>query len=151
MVSAALISVSCDQSKVYDNYLEIENSIWQEDSILNFKFNIPTDTSNYDLYYNLRYLHGYPFYNIYVSYYLEDSLGNPISSDLQEIILFDKKTGEPLGEGLGDIFDREVVIFEDMKFPYTGTYEFKVRQFMRKKQLPGVMSFGLKIQKASTK
>ncbi len=81
-----------------------------------------------------------------MKYYLEDSAGVMLSSELQELILFDKKTGEPLGEGLGDLFDRGVPVFEDQKFPYAGEYNFKVKQFMRMEALPGILSFGLKVQ-----
>ena len=58
---------------------------------------------------------------------------------------FDKKTGKPLGDGLGDLFDRSISIFENQQFSYVGDYTFKVKQFMRMEYLPGVHSFGLKV------
>lgn len=142
-----MVLISCNEKKIYDEHIDIANSVWNEDSLASFEFQVPSDTMGYRLYYNVRYLLGYPFYNLYISYYLEDSVGNSISSDLQEIILFDRKTGEPLGDGLGDIFDREVLIEENKSFPYRGKYKFKVKQFMRTKDLPGIMSFGLRLEK----
>jgi gliding motility-associated lipoprotein GldH len=70
---------------------------------------------------------------------------------MQELILFDKKTGQPLGDGLGDLFDRQVLIFNDYQFAAAGTYSFKLKQFMRMKELPGIMSFGLKVEKTEEK
>ncbi len=142
-----VITLSCNQHKIYDDYVEIDNSIWQEDTLASFEFTVPSDSINYSISYNVRYAEGYPFYNLYLTYYLEDSLQTPISSELQEIILFNKKTGEPLGDGLGGVFDREVLIFNNMKFPYVGKYHFKIKQFMRIKELPGIISFGIKIEK----
>ncbi len=142
-----VVTTSCNQNKIYDSYQDIENSIWHVDSLLVFDIVIPDSSLSYNLNYNIRYTLNYPYYNLYTSYYLEDSLGTQISSELQEIILIDKKTGEPLGEGLGDLFDREILIFEHLKFPYSGPYQFKVKQFMRPKELFGVVSFGVKIEK----
>ena len=139
----------CNENKIYNEYIEIDQAIWNQDTILNFKFTVLDDSSNYDLSYNVRYAKIYPFYNIYISYYLEDSIGNSISNELQEITLFDKKTGEPLGDGLGDLFDLNIPNIKKMSFPYSGAYSFKVKQFMRIKNLGGIMSFGLEIEKST--
>lgn len=144
LISIGLIS--CSGNRVYDDYVDLNQGIWHVDSLTAFQFEIPSDTSEYTLSYNVRYAAGYPYYNLYITYYLEDSVGETISSELQEIILFDKKTGKPLGDGLGDIFDREVLIFSGLKFPYHGEYTYKVKQFMRTEELAGIMSFGLKIE-----
>lgn len=143
----AMMFASCDQNKVYDTYVDLENGIWKVDTLPTYNFEIEDETVAYNISYNIRYAEVYPYYNLYMKYFLEDSLNNIIGSELQEILLFDKKTGTPLGEGLGDIFDREVLIFEDFKFPARGNYTFKVKQFMRVDNLPGIMSFGLKIDK----
>lgn len=140
------LAVGCSGNRIYDDYVDLNQGIWHVDSLASFEFNVPSDTSNYQLSYNIRYAAGYPFYNLYITYYLEDSVGRTISSELQEIILFDKKTGKPLGDGLGDLFDREVIIFDGLKFPYQGKYSYKIKQFMRTEELPGIMSLGLKIE-----
>jgi gliding motility-associated lipoprotein GldH len=146
LVSVALIS-ACDQNKIFDTYVEIDDGIWHEDTLPTYNFDITDPTIDYNLSYNVRYSDAYPYYNIYIKYYLEDSTSTIIKSELQEIILFDKKSGTPLGDGLGGIFDREVLIFEDLKFPEKSNYSFKVKQFMRTENLPGIMAFGLKIDK----
>ncbi|MFT7034309.1 MAG: gliding motility-associated lipoprotein GldH [Cyclobacteriaceae bacterium] len=142
----ALIT-ACDQNKIYDTYVDLEDSIWHQDTLTSYNFSIEDAALDYDISYNIRYAEVYPYYNIYVKYYLEDSTSTIIQSELQEIILFDKKSGTPLGNGLGDIFDRQVLIFENFKFPADGNYTFKIKQFMRTENLPGIMSFGLRIDK----
>jgi gliding motility-associated lipoprotein GldH len=142
-----VIITACDQNKIYDTYVDLEDSIWHQDTLTSYNFSIEDAALDYDISYNIRYAEVYPYYNIYVKYYLEDSMSTIIQSELQEIILFDKKSGTPLGDGLGDIFDRQVLIFENFKFPADGNYTFKIKQFMRTENLPGIMSFGLRIDK----
>ncbi|MEP2026295.1 MAG: gliding motility lipoprotein GldH [Reichenbachiella sp.] len=148
VVSGLAASImACSSNTVIDEQSDIQEGLWHLDSLVAFQFEIEDTTSAYQIQYNVRYSVNYPYYNLFLKYYLEDSTGEILSSELQELILFDKKTGEPIGEGLGDLFDRGVPVFEDQKFSYAGSYSFKVKQFMRMEQLPGILSFGLKIQK----
>ena len=148
--SFSIFVVACGGNTVIDEQSDIQEGLWHLDSLVAFQFEIEDTTSAYQIQYNVRYAVDYPYYNLFLKYYLEDSAGEMLSSELQELILFDRKTGEPLGEGLGDLFDRGVPVFEDQKFPYVGVYNFKVKQFMRMEQLPGILSFGLKVQKPET-
>jgi len=138
---------ACSSSTVIDEQSDIEEGLWHLDSLVSFQFEVEDTTTVYQIDYNVRYAVNYPYYNLFLKYYLEDSTGEILSSELQELILFDKKTGKPMGDGLGDLFDREVPITEGQKFSNTGIYTFKVKQFMRMEELPGILSFGLKIQK----
>lgn len=142
-----VIVSSCNSNTVIDEQSDIREGLWHLDSLVAFQFDIEDTTSVYEIQYNVRYAVNYPYYNLFLKYYLEDSSGEILSSELQELILFDKKTGDPIGEGLGDLFDRGVPVFSDQKFSNPGTYTFKVKQFMRMEELPGILSFGLKIQK----
>ena len=143
--------IGCNENKVYDSYRDLEDGVWNIDTLPTFDFNIENASISHNIYYNVRYAASYPYYNLYLKYYLEDSTGSIIDSELQEVLLFDKKTGEPLGDGLGDIIDREVLIFDKFSFPADGSYSFKVKQFMRTENLPGIMSFGLRIDKVLPK
>lgn len=144
-ISMAISHFGCDQNKLYDQYVDMEDNIWHEDSLVSFDFHIENASIRYPISYNIRYAVGYPYYNLYVTYYLEDSTSGIIDTELQELILFDKKTGVPLGDGLGDIFDIQIKVFEAYEFPYAGSYTLKVKQFMRVKRLPGIMSYGLRL------
>lgn len=146
LILVVVVLSGCDSNKVYDDYVDIDSSVWHQDSLVSFELDIQDNQLEHAVQYNVRYITGYPFYNLFVTYYLEDSTGNIIDSELQEFPIFDKKTGTPMGDGLGDIFDHQVEVFNDYKFPYNGSYTFKVKQFMRPVELPGVMSFGLRIE-----
>ncbi|MEQ9297246.1 MAG: gliding motility lipoprotein GldH [Cyclobacteriaceae bacterium] len=141
-----LLSItSCDFDKIYDDYVDLENQIWHVDSLPHFQFEVEDASQSYQIEYKVRYALGYPYQNLYVTYYLEDDADNLISSDLQEIILFDSKTGEPKGSGLGDIFDYQVAGLPNVKFPKAGKYHFRLKQFMRQEELPFIISVGIAV------
>ncbi len=146
----AFFGMSCGKTIVIEEYQDITAGVWSVDSLASFDFVVEDTTLNYEIAYNVRYASTYPYYNLYVTYYLEDSTGNVLATELQDLTLFDRKSGEPLGEGLGDLFDREILIFDNYTFKTPAKYSFKVKQFMRMEELPGILSFGLRISEAET-
>jgi gliding motility-associated lipoprotein GldH len=143
-----VICIACDPNRVYEQNHTIEDNKWYIDSIPNFKFTIQDTTSTYNIYYNVRNAVSYPFYNLYLTYYLLDEQGNLISSRLQDLTLMDAKTGRPLGSGLGDIFDHQILSIPNYKFKRKGTYTFRIKQYMRQDPLPDIMSIGIRVEKA---
>lgn len=141
-----LIFSACDYSAVYKNYVDIDNGVWHVDSVPTFDFTIVDASKEYEVNYNIRYTVEYPFRNLFITYTLEDSSGNVLKSDLQEINLFENKTGAPLGKGLGDIFDIEVLGITPLKVNNAGNYRIKLRQFMRKENLEAIMSVGIAVR-----
>ena len=90
----------------------------------------------------------YPFQNIYLQYYLEDSIGRLQSKELTNVQLFNAKTGIPLGSGLGDLYDIEKPFLEKYKFESVGKYKLRIDQFMRKDSLPEIVSVGIRVETA---
>lgn len=149
LLAISAIAISCSDEVVIDEYHDLPTGLWHIDSLATFEFYVEDTTVDYSISYDVRYAAQYPYYNLYVTYYLEDSMKNPQSSKLQNLQLFDKKTGEPLGDGMGDLFDRSILIDEKHRFKVAGKHYFQIKQFMRMDELPGVLSFGLKIHKTT--
>jgi gliding motility-associated lipoprotein GldH len=61
----------------------------------------------------------------------------------------DEKTGKPMGDGLGDLFDHKIIALKNYRFPRAGKYTFKVRQYMRQDPLPAILSMGVSVESAS--
>lgn len=138
---------SCDGERLYEKNREFSNRTWYMDSIPSFTFNISQPGTNYDIYLNLRNTLSYPFQNIYLTYYLEDSLGNTLSQDLVNFQLFDTKTGKPFGSGgIGDVYDHQFNLLEGYSFPAEGTYELKLEQYMRRDSLPQIVAVGVRVE-----
>ncbi len=150
LLTLGILSLSitgCDENKVFEDYKDFETSVWHVDTIPGFSFTIADTQVPYQIDYNIRYAISYPYQNLYLTYYVEDSTGKVIDSNLQEVYLFESKTGEPKGSGLGDIFDYSVLGLENYKFPAPGTYKISLKQFMRQEELPFILSMGITVKK----
>lgn len=146
IILISLLALSCDSSRVYEDYNDMDNAFWHMDSIQTFTFEIEDASKNYNLLATFRNGSQYPFYNIYFQYSLTDSLDSVVIQELHGADLFNPKTGEPLGSGLGDLFDHRVLLEEDFTFPQPGTYNLKFQQFMRLDTLPFVLSVGGRVE-----
>ncbi|MGB5929744.1 MAG: gliding motility lipoprotein GldH [Cyclobacteriaceae bacterium] len=144
-----IFAAGCEENRVYENNVDLPDRNWAEDSVLTFTFEVK-EAGSYDFYYNLRNTLSYPKYNLYLTYSLEDSTGQKLSSELHEMTLFDPKTGEPRGNGLGDIFTHRIKALEGYNLPGPGSYTFRVRQYMRYDTLPEVVSVGIRVEKAQS-
>lgn len=140
---------ACDPDRVYEQYNDIPDNQWYIDSVQTYAFTIEDPALAYNIYYNVRNSVSYPYYNLFVTYYLTDAKGKQLSSQLQELLLMDAKTGKPLGDGVGDIFDHQVILLTNYKFPQKGNYTLKIKQYMRKDPLPEIMSIGIRVEKAT--
>ena len=146
-LAALLALAACDEKRIYEQNRDLAGNQWYIDTIPSFTFRIADASKPYNIYFNVRNAISYPYYNLYVTYYLQDSTGKQIESRLQEWLLADSKTGKPLGEGLGDIFDHRIISRKNFRFPYNGTYTFRLKQYMRQDPLPFIMSVGVRVEK----
>ena len=144
---SAFFLASCHPDTVFDDYHDLKDNAWFIKDEQAFTFTIQDNAQKYSLFYNIRHALQYPYYNLYVTYQLKDKSGKVLSTRLQELVLYDAKTGKPLGNGLGDIFDHQIVCLSGLAFPEKGEYTFSIKQYMRQDPLPGVMSVGIKVEK----
>jgi len=148
LVAFLALLISCDSSRVYEENKDFDQPFWPKTSVPEFTFNIEEPTDAYNILINVRNGFEYPFYNLYYEYDLRDSLGNTLKQDMLELILFDQKTGEPLGSGLGDLFDHQKPVLEKFQFPYQGEYTIAFTHFMRLDTLPLVLSVGARVERS---
>lgn len=141
-----LLLIACDSSRVYEDYEEMDDAFWHMDSVQNFTFEITDPQLDYNLLATFRNSSAYPFYNIYFQYTLTDSLDSLVVQQLKEADLFDSKSGQPKGSGLGDMFDHSVPVLENYRFPSAGIYTIKLQQQMRLDTLPFILSVGARVE-----
>lgn len=149
IISGFFIFTSCSDSRIFDNDFDLPEAAWHVDSVQTFTIDVKDTTLRYNLYHKIRNASDYEFYNLYIKYTIADSLHQKLDSELQEMILFDPKTGTPYGSGLGDIFSHEFPARQNYRFPSPGKYYFKVQQYMRQTSLNGIHSVGLRVDVAS--
>lgn len=141
------ILTSCDDSKIYDSMADLDSNSWNEKQELQYQVTIPDTSSTYTLYYTIRYDNNYPFYNLYITRILEDSTGKFLHKKLQGMDLFKAETGVPLGSGMGSKKDYLILSEDNYKFPYAGRFTFKLKQYMRQENLPGISAVGFRVDK----
>lgn len=149
----ALALTYCTPRNDFKAINDLKDNAWSIDSTQSFTFTITDVSKSYDFYYLIRNATAYPFYNLYISRSLTDSTGTVMSKSMEELILFDAKTGKPLGSGLGDIFDHKFKIksLSNYRFKEAGEYTFSIEQNMRQDPLVGVMSVGVSIEPVYSK
>jgi len=143
-----IVISGCDERRIYEMNHEFDDRYWLADSVQTFSFDIRDSTFGYNIYYNLRNSISYPFRNIYVRYQLVDSTGRELQSDLVNGHLFESKTGKPMGDGLGDVFDHQFPILENYTFPGTGSFNVRLSQYMRRDTLPEILAVGVRVEKS---
>jgi gliding motility-associated lipoprotein GldH len=150
--SLCLTAFSCntDPNTVYKQHEDIEDGKWFLKNEPTFTFEIADTTQRYNVHYLVRNSLAYPYYNLYIKRFLLDDKQKTIDEALNELILMDEKTGKPLGDGMGDLFDHKIVALKNYKFSRKGKYSIKIRQYMRQDPLPEVLSMGISVEKVVT-
>jgi gliding motility-associated lipoprotein GldH len=72
------------------------------------------------------------------SYLMEDKLLN--------IKLFEAKTGKPFGNQQSDIYAHQMLLADSVFFPRKGKFSIELKQYMREKELVGMVSVGIRIE-----
>lgn len=149
IIFSGIIFVACDRKKVYEEYIEIDNYVWETDKTINFEFEITDTLSLYNIFLNIRHASVYPYNNLWLFITSSAPNGN-IAKDTVEYILIDKN-GRWLGDGLGDIWDLQKPWKQNVRFAHTGKYRVELEQAMRIPALPGIMDMGLRVEKIESR
>lgn len=113
-----------------------------------FQFEIPENAPPHEFTYIIRNSIQYPYYNVFVRYTLKNEKKEVIQSKLEEILLFNPKSGKPYGAGLGDLFDhkiRSTSLNKGVPLP-AGKYSLELEQFMRQDTLAGILTVGISLE-----
>ncbi len=149
LVSAFILISACKGSTDFKEIRDLKNSEWTIAKKEVFEFEIKDTVSTYKVNYLIRNAVSYPYYNLYLSYSLLEPTQKQMSNAMDEVILFNQKTGKPYGDGLGDIFDNRVAApkLQAVKFSKVGKYKIKIGHNMRPDPLTGIMSIGVEVIK----
>lgn len=146
LIFGVVILWSCDANRFYDQSLELPATGWHKDSIAGFEVNVDDTTRPYNFYITIRNDDAYPYRNFYL--FLSTTLpNNNKTRDTLELILANKE-GKWLGKGFGALKDNQIKIRENLLFPISGSYHFRITQAMRQDVLPGISDIGIRIEYA---
>ena len=140
-----ILLVACSPNKVYDKNTELNNDTWILADTLNFDFDIKNDSETYDIALNIRNNVHYPFQNLHVKYTLSDSINPEIAKGSVNAQLFERRTGKPVGKGVGSLYDVQKMLLTEYKFSKVGKFKMQLIHNMRLDSLEGIRSIGLQV------
>lgn len=144
-----LLATSCDRNRVFEKNIDIPDYVWDVNNKVSFDVNIDDTISLHNLYVNVRQASHYQFANLYLFIVIKFPNGK-LAKDTLECALADEK-GQWKGDGLGDIWDNQILWKPNIKFPIKGKYTFEYEQAMRTEKLPFIMDVGLRVEKVKKK
>jgi len=149
ILAIALIVVilsSCHRHIIYEDNHDFSTESWFKDSVV--VFNVPiTDTAKiYHIFFHTRITGQYPKSNLFL-FIDTDMPNNQSTRDTLECILAEP-SGKWLGKGFGSIWSNKIAYRTYIRFPYSGTYTFRITQAMRYDELPYVLDAGISIEEA---
>lgn len=143
---------SCSRNAVFQEYKNMDDALWNKDSIINFSFDSADTISKNNIYINIRNNMDYEFSNLFLivgiqfpdNYHIVDTLEYEMTD----------KNGRFLGTGISDVKENKLEYKTNVSFPSVGKYTIDVQQAMRKNQnvegvvnLNGITDVGVEIEK----
>jgi len=145
ILASLLILFSCTPGTVYEKHVKMDNLAWNRFNTINFDFNIKETAPAYDLYVAIRHITDIPYPEIDISAYLITPFGETRSRELT--VRLKDREGNNLGDGLGELWDVEVLVWEGLDFKEPGNYKVEVSSAMQQLDVIGVLEVGLVVRK----
>jgi gliding motility-associated lipoprotein GldH len=144
-----ILLFSCGKSPLIDKSMEVSETAWDVKD--NFKIELIVDDtiSNFNFYINIRNTTDYKNSNFFLFIKTIFPSGE-IAIDTLGCFLADNE-GKWLGKGNGKIKDNKILFKKDAIFAMKGKYVFEIEHAMREKQISGIKSIGLRIEKNTNK
>ena len=139
-----IIFSSCDPGRLFEENKTIDGNAWYYKTFIPFDTEIKDTTKFYNVLVNVRVDADYKYANMFLWVHVT----NPEKKSDQrrvEIKLADER-GKWLGSGLGDIYDYQFPVLQNIKFPKSGFYRFELEQNMRDDTLLHIKSVGVRVE-----
>lgn len=144
-----LLFASCGRVDVFEKNTTIPSYAWSRNYHANGEFLIVDTASQYNIYVVLRHLDKYPYNNIWLNIGLK-SPGDSMYYQKVNLSLGNDVLGWE-GTGMNDIWEvRKLISGRPRRFKKKGQYRFDISHIMRDEPLKGVMSVGIRVEKAIT-
>lgn len=138
-----LAAGACTDGRIYEDFQSLPSQNWGITDSLVFELGDVKLINSPNLL-AVKFNEEYAFSNCYLRIISKDSSDVILDNKLVNIMLFDQKSGEPLGEGFGNSYTR----YDTLPFLFDqNTKSVTILQYMRQEQLPGIEAIGIKILK----
>ncbi len=145
VVIVLILFASCDKNRVFEANTEITKGSWDQNNKVVFDIDIQDTLSWHNIYLNVRNSGSYPFSNLFLFVSTQSPKGNS-ERDTVECTLADEN-GKWLGDGIGDLWDNQILFKRKVRFPMKGIYKVQLEQAMRVNPLPFIVDVGIRVEK----
>ncbi len=146
----ALLVISCDKNRVFDEYKSVGNS-WHKDSIVSFELPQLSQEKKFNLFVTLRDNNAYPFNNIFLIVSMEQPNKKVLVDTLEYQMT--EADGSLLGDGFTDVKESKLFYKENVMFNLKGKYKVDIQQANRQTgkvsgvaKLEGISDVGFRIE-----
>ena len=149
LVMLVVSLASCtNRGVVYDEFVSIDKTTWDKDSLAVFRATVPDTTTAYDVELQVRNDNSYPYANLWLFVDVIDAAGHT-RRDTVECILANPD-GSWRGAGWGSLYTVRCPYMMNVRFQSDGACTFRLTHGMRTETLGGVTDIGLIISKHKT-
>ncbi len=141
-----IFSLSCSNKIFYKKIDFLKTKIWNFDNSVTIEYESKNLNCRYNVYLVIIYTSEYEYNNIHMLYEIKNLDNGKIEKSKVNSILFDPKTGIPHNR-LPFYCDKnmqEILILHNAAIE-PGKYQINIKQIMRKNDLVGIVSVGIKI------
>ncbi|MEO1712487.1 MAG: gliding motility lipoprotein GldH [Bacteroidota bacterium] len=143
-----LTIVACQSNVHFEKSYPFDQAIWSHADTLDFTFEITDTTQLFDIALDVKHATDFPMQNLYVQFYTQFPSGLRLSK-LVSLELADK-AGVWFGSCNADDCRVRIPLQNGAFFNELGTYTITVEQYTRQKELRGVQSMGLALERSVT-
>lgn len=134
---------------MYENNSTVAKSGWGIKDTITFRIPVTDTIQGYTIMINVRNDGAYAFNNLFLFVTMQAPTGLALK-DTIECSLADE-SGKWTGSGWGSLWNSTFIFRENIRFPYTGIYTFKIIQAMRTEELLGITDVGVTVEQYSEK
>ncbi|HEY9113471.1 MAG TPA: gliding motility lipoprotein GldH [Bacteroidales bacterium] len=146
LFSVIIFISSCNSNLVYKEIRKFEKVSWNRFDIQNFEVPV-TAGEELDFFLFLRHHTYFPYDKLFVSITFFSPSGDERSAEY-DFNLKDEK-GKWLADGMGELWDIELPIRQNMKFSSAGICKVQIQNLYSKTETPGIVEIGLIARKSS--
>jgi gliding motility-associated lipoprotein GldH len=135
---------ACNSKNLLDENQPIEKNRWEWQAVKSFSADVEDTSGRYKIYLHFRHSPLFEWRNLWVK--VSTVMPDNSSSEKRLNLQFCDAAGNWFGDCLGDHCDLKVLIQEHARFPFKGTYTFRLAQDMRENPLPYIQNVGISIE-----
>jgi gliding motility-associated lipoprotein GldH len=149
IVILLLITGGCDRRVVFDQNLEVNPNGWENRRFMRYTFNIQDTAIPYNFYVNIRNNTDYSYSNLFL--FIRTILPDQTTAQDTIDLAIAGPDGKWYGKGIGKHRDSQVLLMPQFRFPQRGEYTFEIEHAMRERDLKGISSVGIRVERSDIK